>query len=179
MDDVLSVSVLRLAAERSALGYDIKHDPRMCPPAEHKVDGEDYAAIYTPPRSVEDLLARATLVERSAALGGCIVLLQEVGSDALFALLGATRGMGNERARAHYEHVRSRDLSVAVAQTDVKGDRSLGPAAQPDPDLYVRIVDEDEHSVVVRGAKTHTSFSFNTDVILVIPTRAMRPADAA
>lgn len=66
---------------------------------------------------------------------------------------------------------------MAVAQTDVKGDRSLGPSAQSDPDLYVRIVDRRSDGIVVRGAKAHTSVSTNANELIVLPTRAMGEGD--
>ena len=66
---------------------------------------------------------------------------------------------------------------MAVAQTDVKGDRSLGPSAQADPDLYVRIVERRADGIVVRGAKAHTSVSTNANELIVLPTRAMAEAD--
>src|SRR5438067_1964515 len=74
-------------------------------------------------------------------------------------------------------HCRDGDLAVAVAQTDVKGDRSLPPHAQPDPDHYVHVVEERADGIVVRGAKCHTSISANAHEIIVLPTRAMGPDD--
>ena len=68
--------------------------------------------------------------------------------------------------------------AVAVAQTDVKGDRALAPSAQQDPDLYVRIVERRRDGIVVCGAKAHTSVSTNANEIIVLPTRAMAEADA-
>lgn len=87
-------------------------------------------------------------------------------------------GEGLENARAFYRRVCREDLALAVAQTDVKGDRSLAPRQQADPDLYLHIVDEDDESITVRGAKCHTSFSANADELIVLPTRAMGPDDA-
>lgn len=104
-------------------------------------------------------------------------MLKEVGSDALFGLLRATRGPGLEAARAFHRQVMADDLALAVAQSDVKGHRMKGPAEQNDPDLYLRIVDSDADSITVRGAKTHTSFSANADALVVLPTRAMGPGD--
>src|SRR4029450_581365 len=78
---------------------------------------------------------------------------------------------------AFYRHCRSNDLAVAVAQTDVKGDRSPGPPAQADPDLYVRIVDRRRDGIVVRGAKAHTSVSTNANELIVLPTRALAESD--
>ena len=71
------------------------------------------------------------------------------------------------------------DLALAVAQTDVKGDRSLGPAKQTDPDLYVHIVERRADGIVVRGAKAHTSVSTNANELIVLPTRAMAEATTA
>jgi 4-hydroxybutyryl-CoA dehydratase/vinylacetyl-CoA-Delta-isomerase len=93
-------------------------------------------------------------------------------------LLRVLEGDALARAETFYEHCRSRDLAVAVAQTDAKGDRSKPPHAQEDPDAHVRVVEERHDGIVVRGAKCHTSVSVNADEIIVLPTRAMGPDDA-
>jgi 4-hydroxybutyryl-CoA dehydratase / vinylacetyl-CoA-Delta-isomerase len=105
-------------------------------------------------------------------------VLKEVGSDALFGLLRALSGEGLERAQAFYERCCEGDIALAVAQSDVKGNRALAPHEQADPDLYVHIVDDDAESITVRGAKVHTSFSANADELIVLPTRAMGAEDA-
>jgi aromatic ring hydroxylase len=85
-----------------------------------------------------------------------------------------THGTGTYgRVEDYYRHCRDGDLALAVAQTDVKGDRSKGPSAQADPDLYVRVVDRRADGIVVRGAKVHTSCTPNVDEVIVIPTRAL------
>jgi aromatic ring hydroxylase len=113
-----------------------------------------------------------------SSLGAGTIVLKEVGSDALFGLLRSLSGESLEKATAFYEQCCREDTALAVAQTDVKGDRSLPPHKQSDPDLYLRVVDEDADSITVRGAKVHTSFSANADELIVLPTRAMGPADA-
>ena len=110
--------------------------------------------------------------------GAMVTLIKEIGSDGLFALLRVLEGESRERAQAFYETCRDGDLAVAVAQTDVKGNRALAPSAQADPDLYVRVVDRGPDGIVVRGAKTHTSIATNADHVIVLPTRAMGPDDA-
>ena len=81
------------------------------------------------------------------------------------------------RVRQFYQHCARNDLAVAVAQTDVKGDRSLGPSQQTHPDYYVHIVDERPDGIVVRGAKIHTSVLTNANEVIVLPTRNMSEAD--
>ena len=57
----------------------------------------------------------------------------------------------------------------AGAMTDVKGDRSLPPWQQADPDLYVHIVARKPGGVVIRGAKTHITGAVNSHEVLVMP----------
>jgi 4-hydroxybutyryl-CoA dehydratase/vinylacetyl-CoA-Delta-isomerase len=87
-----------------------------------------------------------------------VVLIKEIGTEALCALmrvaadLDAKSGSGYAgRVDDFYKYCRSSDL--AVAQTDGKGDRSLPPSAQQDPDLYVHIVDSRRDGIVVRARK--------------------------
>lgn len=175
--DVVADPELSPAVEHSSLCYAI-HDLRP-DLAVTEVDGGPTSYFWVPPTTPEDLQRRGQLIEEVSRLGGGTIVLKEVGSDALFALLRATSGEGLENARAFVDKVRREDLALCVGQTDVKGDRSKGPAQQADPDLYLRIVDEDDESITVRGAKTHTSFSANADEIVVLPTRAMGEGDAA
>lgn len=173
--DVTADPELRLAVDHSALAFSIAdRSPSLAVDVE---GGESFSAFYRVPRSAEDLRDRGALIEQVAADGAGVIVLKEVGSDALFALLRATQGEARHKAQALYDRVRGQDLAVAVAQTDVKGDRSKGPRGQADPDLYLRVVDEDAESITVRGAKCHTSFSANADELVVLPTRAMGPDD--
>ncbi|MDT7726335.1 MAG: 4-hydroxybutyryl-CoA dehydratase / vinylacetyl-CoA-Delta-isomerase [Actinomycetota bacterium] len=167
---------LRLAVDHSANCYDIADSHPELAIADE--DGDRYSAFFRVPRSVEDLQARGKLIETVSSLGAGTIVLKEVGSDALFALLRALDGPGLEKAQAFYRRCRDLDLALAVAQTDVKGDRALPPHRQADPDLYLHVVDEDAESITVRGAKCHTSFSPNADELIVLPTRAMGPEDA-
>jgi 4-hydroxybutyryl-CoA dehydratase / vinylacetyl-CoA-Delta-isomerase len=179
--DILDEVELRVAVDHAALDYEVGHDPqyRDLAVAKDADSGEEYSAYYRIPGSSEDLLARGQLIETVTGLGGTLVtLVKEIGSDALFAMLRVLEGEPLERARRYYEHCRAGDLAVAVAQTDVKGDRSLPPHLQADPDLYVHVVEERADGIVVRGAKCHTSIAANAHEIIVLPTRAMGPDDA-
>lgn len=171
---------LAVAVEHAAIDFDLALDPshRDLAVAVDPETGEEYNAYYRVPTSADDVMARCRLIEEGTAAGGTVVtLIHEIGTDALFALLRVLEGEARERALAFYRHCRDNDLAVAVAQTDVKGDRSKGPHQQDDPDLYVRVVDQNDQGIVVRGAKCHTTSSANADEIIVLPTRAMGPGD--
>ena len=181
VDDVTTEPELRVAVDHAAIDYEIGHDPayRDLAIATDPGSGDDYSAYYKVPRSADDLLARSRLIETVTGLGATMVtLIKEIGSDALFALLRVLEGEPLARAEAFARHCREGDLAVAVAQTDVKGDRARLPHQQSDPDLYVRVVEERADGIVVRGAKCHTSISANAHEVIVLPTRAMGPDDA-
>ncbi len=177
--DVTTHEVLRTAVEHASLDYRMAEDPAHRELA--VVDG--HSRYYRIPRSAEDLLARSRLIEQATRLGRTlVVLIKEIGTDALFALMASAQRLGGpypERVRLFYEHCRDNDLAVAVAQTDVKGDRARGPSEQPDPDAYLRIVERRSDGIVVRGVKVHTSVSVNANELIVLPTRQLSESDAS
>ena len=183
--DVTTHPVIAVAVQHAAIDYRLAEDPQhraLCVVG----DGADaYSRYYQVPRSSDDLLQRSALIELATAEGGTlVVLIKEIGTDALAGLLRISSAMDetlgtdyHRRVAAFHEHCRVHDLAVAVAQTDVKGDRSLAPSAQTDPDLYVHIVERRSDGIVVRGAKAHTSVSTNANELIVLPTRALAEAD--
>jgi 4-hydroxybutyryl-CoA dehydratase/vinylacetyl-CoA-Delta-isomerase len=82
------------------------------------------------------------------------------------------------RFRRFLERVQREDLMCAGAMTDTKGDRSLAPWKQADPDLYVHIVARRPDGIVIRGAKTHITGAVNSHEILVMPTLGVPPEGA-
>ena len=83
----------------------------------------------------------------------------------------------HERFLKFMREVHDNDLDVGVAMTDVKGDRSLRPHQQADPDLWVHVVEERSDGIVVRGAKSNQTGSVNCHYTFVAPTQAMREED--
>jgi 4-hydroxybutyryl-CoA dehydratase/vinylacetyl-CoA-Delta-isomerase len=69
------------------------------------------------------------------------------------------------------------DIRVTQCITDAKGDRSLPPTRQDDPDAYVRVVDRSPDGVVIRGAKLHISAAALGHDLMVMPTKNMKPGE--
>jgi aromatic ring hydroxylase len=178
--DVTAHPAFMPAVEHASLDYRMTDEPRYRSLA---VGPDGYSRYFHVPRTADDLLARSALIEAATRAGKTlVVLIKEIGSDALFSLLALKERLGEPyagRIQAFYEHCRDNDLAMCVAQTDFKGDRSLGPSQQPNPDAYLRIVEQRSDGVVVRGAKVHTSVSVNSNELIVMPTRAMGPGDAS
>jgi len=83
----------------------------------------------------------------------------------------------HERFKKYVEYIQENDLVVDGAMTDPKGDRGLAPSQQPDPDMFLRIVEKRADGIVVRGAKCHQTGSINSHEHLIMPTIAMTEAD--
>ena len=175
---------LGMAARHAAIDFQLAENPKFRELAVYREGGEEYSAYYRIPRNAKDLMARSKLIETATTAGATlVVLIKEIGTDALFALQrvlarnGDVTGLG--RVDAFYRKCRDRDLALAVAQTDVKGDRSKRPSEQKDPDLYVRVVEKRHDGIVVRGAKAHTSCTPYVDEVIVLPSRTMGPGEEA
>jgi len=107
-----------------------------------------------------------------------------VGMDAFNAEFSTTYEVDKSHGTKYHEnfkkflqYAQEKDLTVDGAMTDPKGDRSLSPSKQSDPDLYLRVVERRPDGVVVRGAKAHQTGICNSQEVLVMPTIALTPED--
>jgi aromatic ring hydroxylase len=180
--DVPSHPELGVVARHVAIDFELSENPKYHGIAQYQEDGESHSAYYRVPRGASDLLDRSRLIEAATIEGATLVILiKEIGTDALFALkrVLARSGYaeGQERVEDFYSRCRKEDLALAVAQTDVKGDRSKRPSEQADADLYLRVVEERPDGLVVCGAKAHTSYSPCVDELIVLPSRSMGAGD--
>jgi len=91
--------------------------------------------------------------------------------------IGDTDAPYPARMAAYVRDLQVNDLRSALCITDAKGDRSLPPLRQEDPDAYLRVVDRRPDGVVIRGAKLHITAGPLAHEFLVMPTKAMKPGE--
>ncbi|TET49586.1 MAG: 4-hydroxybutyryl-CoA dehydratase [Dehalococcoidia bacterium] len=108
-----------------------------------------------------------------------------VGHDALNAIYSVTYDMDKKNGTEYHKRfvdflreVQKEDRLISGAMTDPKGDRSLSPSQQADPDQYVHVVEKRKDGIVVRGAKAHITGAVNALGHLVMPTTSLKEADA-
>lgn len=106
------------------------------------------------------------------------------GLDAINSIYAITYEMEAETGTEYHQRflrflrmIQEEDLVIDAAMTDPKGDRSLSPSKQADPDLYLHIVDKQDKGIVVRGCKAHQTGALNSHLLAVLPTSAMREED--
>ena len=185
--DVTEHPYLRIGIATACVDYQIAQDKDNAEFAVIEEDGELVNRLLQQPRNAEDLQQRRMLIEHGSRICcGFPPFAKEGGADALNATLVATRHVDEQYGTEYHKrvlefrrHLYQGDLSVAIAMSDVKGDRSKRPSQQDDPDSYLHVVDERADGVVVRGAKAHLTSGPYTNEILVLPTRNMAKDDAS
>ena len=184
--DVTEHPYIRIAIDTACVDYRVALDPECREFAVVEEEGEPINRFLQRPRSSDDLLRRIQMMEHGSRLCcGFPPFAKEGGTDGLNAVLVATKYVDDQHETTYHQralefrrHLCQGDLSLALSMTDVKGDRSLRPSQQEDPDLYLHVVERRNDGIVVRGAKAHLTSGPYTNEILVIPTRHMTREDA-
>jgi 4-hydroxybutyryl-CoA dehydratase/vinylacetyl-CoA-Delta-isomerase len=134
-------------------------------------------------RSTDDLIRKVKMQRlMGQKTGACFQRC--VGMDAINAVDSVTFEMDQKLGTQYHKRfnnfllmMQEKDLTVDGAMTDPKGDRSLSPGMQADPDLYTRVVEKKKDGIIVRGAKAHQTGAVNSHWILVLPTMTMTKED--
>lgn len=168
LDDINVVPEFATTIERFARVYDEAYQP-----------GEDATnPLFSTPRSKAELQARIDELHSAD-------MLVHLTYQSFMALLTAADRLdevfptGAQRIRDYVEDCRRRDIRMVQCITDAKGNRSLGPGDQPDPDQYLRIVERRPDGVVIRGAKLHITGAAMAHELMVMPTKRMKPGEEA
>ena len=185
VDNCVDHPLIRPSINCIAMTYALAHDERykdLMTTTSH-LTGRTINRFCHVHQSSEDLVKKVKML-RLIGQKTASCFQRCVGMDAFNAVYSTTYEV-DEKYGTHYHEnfknflimVQDEDLVVDGAMTDPKGDRSLPPHAQPDPDLFLRVVERREDGIVVRGAKAHQTGSINSHWHLFMPTIAMGEAD--
>lgn len=186
IDNPVDHPIIRPSMNAVALTYEMAHKPEFedLMTATSHLTGKKINRFTHIHQSLGDLVKKSKMGRLMGRLTGCC-FQRCVGMDALNALSIMTFNLDQEEGTKYYqrflsylEYVQENDLTCDGAMTDTKGDRSLPPHLQPDPDMYLRVVKEQEDGIIVRGAKAHQTGAINSHEIIVMPTVSMREEDA-
>lgn len=185
IENVVDHPLTKPHVDAAAVTYDLAHDPQTedLLTATSHLTGERINRFTHIHQSAEDLVKKVKMLRCiSQHTGTCYQRC--VGFDGLNAIFGVTYEMDQKlntdyhrRFLAFLGQVQKRDLMCAGSMTDPKGDRSLSPSKQADPDLYLHVVERRDDGIVVRGAKAHQTGSLNAHEIIAMPTAALTPED--
>ncbi|MGK0272094.1 MAG: 4-hydroxybutyryl-CoA dehydratase/vinylacetyl-CoA-Delta-isomerase, partial [Cocleimonas sp.] len=78
----------------------------------------------------------------------------------------------------YLHETQDKDLSLGIAMTDAKGDRSKRPSEQTNPDAYVHIKERRTDGIIISGIKAIVTGAPYMHEFLVMPCRTHLPEDA-
>ena len=176
-----------LAPGIAAVGvtYDFAHIAEHAPlmTARQGTSGKTVNRMLHIDETSQDLLYKLEAVRLTCRESGCA--MRYLSHDALNALFQATKrvdavhgGERHPRFLAYMHRVQDEDLTIGVAMTDAKGDRSKRPGAQENPDVYVHITERRPDGIIIRGTKAIVTAAPYVHEFLVMPCRTMTPEDA-
>ncbi|MED5574233.1 MAG: 4-hydroxyphenylacetate 3-hydroxylase N-terminal domain-containing protein, partial [Pseudomonadota bacterium] len=150
--------------------------------AEQHTTGKDVNRMLHICRTPQDLINKLEAVRLMCREVGCAQ--RYLTHDALNAIFQATYRMDEDKGTDYHQRflnylhkVQDEDLTLGVAMTDGKGDRSLRPHKQINVDSYVHVKERREDGIVLRGAKAIITGAPYMHEYLVMPCRNMIEAD--
>jgi 4-hydroxybutyryl-CoA dehydratase / vinylacetyl-CoA-Delta-isomerase len=186
VQSVVDHPMIRPSINAVAQTYELAHDPAGSEllTTQSSLSGETINRFTHLHQSADDLINKVKM-QRLLGQKTAVCFQRCVGMDAFNAVDSVTFEMARDlklpyhrRFRDYLSYIQDNDLMVEGAMTDPKGDRSLRPSQQEDPDLYLRVVEKRKDGIVVRGAKAHQTGALSAHEILVMPTLTMIEEDS-
>lgn len=178
--------IIRPSMNSVKMTYELANDPQYeeLMTATSHLNGEKVNRFCHLHQSAEDLVKKVKM-QRLLGQKTAACFQRCVGMDAINAVDSTTFEMDKKLGTTYHQRftrflqqMQAGDWTVDGAMTDPKGDRSLPPSKQTDPDLFLHVVEKCQDGIVVRGAKAHQTGALNSHWILVMPTISMGKEDA-
>jgi 4-hydroxybutyryl-CoA dehydratase/vinylacetyl-CoA-Delta-isomerase len=135
-------------------------------------------------QSPEDMVANVRMKRLMFNLTGTCTGGRCAGFNAINAMWSTTYDMDKELGTQYHERLRhwledaqQRDITLAGALTDPKGDRSKSPSQQCDPDLSLHLVKKQDDGIIVRGAKVMICGVAAANEIFIMPGTSYKEED--
>ncbi len=183
VDEPVDHPMIRPSINAVAKTYDLANENPDLASAKSSICGKTVNRFLHVTESVNDVVMQNRMQRKLGQLTGTC-FQRCVGMDATNALHSVTYEIDqkygtpyHDRFKAFIARMQEANYVIGGAMTDVKGDRSKGPAAQDDPDMFVHIVERRDDGVVIRGAKAHQTGCINSHWALVMPTMRLTEDD--
>ena len=160
------------------VAYDFAHQKQHLPimTARQGTSGKTVNRMLHINENSTDLLYKLEAVRLVCRTSGCAQ--RYLTHDALNGIFQATKLTDDrhgtdysQRFLSYLHDVQDRDLTLGVAMTDAKGDRSKRPGQQVNPDVYLHIKERRPDGIVIRGTKAIVTGAPYMHEFLVMPCR--------
>ncbi|MBM3166569.1 MAG: 4-hydroxybutyryl-CoA dehydratase [Chloroflexi bacterium] len=186
LDNALEHPAVRAAANAVAATFDFAHDPEIQDKIITKshFSGEPIPLFQHVPQSVDDLVAKVSITRYcNRRLGMCSFRCIQ---NSFAPILFITHKIDSEKGTKYHhnftewiKYLQKNDFLACPAITDPKGNRRIPAHQQPDPDMYLRVVEKRKDGIVLRGAKLHQTGAVFSHEKLVLPSTTHRKGDEA
>jgi 4-hydroxybutyryl-CoA dehydratase/vinylacetyl-CoA-Delta-isomerase len=186
IDDVTTHPATKRTVESHALNYDAANDPELedIYTATSVFTGEKILRWNSMMQSSEDLMGNMRMKRQNYRRTGSCTGAVCVGWNAMNVMWAVCSEMDEELGTDYQARLKNwilsaeeRGITVAGALTDAKGDRSLKPSQQPDPDTNLRVVEDRKDGIVIRGAKLMICGTAASQEIFLLPGGIYGEAD--
>lgn len=183
VDEPVDHPIIRPSVNAVARTYDLAVENPELATALSPFTGERVNRFLHIAQSAEDVVMQNKMQRRLGQLTGTC-FQRCVGMDALNSLHSVTYEIDNQYGTGYHARFTEfvaeaqRDgVVIGGAMTDVKGDRSLPPHKQADPDLFVHVTKRNDEGVWITGAKAHQTGCLNSHWLVVMPTMRLGEGD--
>lgn len=184
--DVTIHPATKRCVESHAKAFEAAQDPKYqnLVTAESKLIGEKVMRYLIVMENAEDLINNCRFKRLMFNLTGTCTGALCAGAHCLQSMWATTYEIDqskgtqyHQRLKKWVEYAQKNSLTVSGALTDPKGDRSLSPSKQSDPDLHLHMVEKREDGIVVRGAKIMIAGVAAANEIFIMPGTGLREED--
>ena len=178
IEDVTTHPATKRTIESHALAYDASHDPELADlyTTNSIFTGEQIHRWNSMMQSSDDLITNMNMKRQNYRRSGTCTGAVCVGWNAQNTLWAVTEEIDEEFGTDYKERLKNwilyaqeNGVTAAGALTDAKGNRSLKPSQQADPDVNLRVKEVREDGVIIRGAKLMICGTAASQEIFLLP----------
>ena len=186
IEDVTTHPATRRTIESHCLSFDASNDPKLQDmyTTTSVFSGKKIHRWNSMMQSSEDLIGNMNMKRQNYRRTGTCSGAVCVGWNAQNVLWAVTQEIDEKYGTDYQKRLKKwilsseeNGLTVAGALTDAKGDRSLKPSQQSNPDVNLRIVNTKEDGIIIRGAKFMICGTAASQEIFLLPGSAYSEED--
>jgi 4-hydroxybutyryl-CoA dehydratase/vinylacetyl-CoA-Delta-isomerase len=184
--DVTQHPATKRTVESHARNFDASHKPELTNlyTTTSTFTGERIHRWNSMMQTSDDLISNMKMKRQNYRRTGTCTGGVCVGWNAQNVMWAITQDMDAEYGTNYHERLKNwilnaqaKGLVVAGALTDAKGDRSLKPSQQADPDLNVRIKEIRDDGIIIQGAKLMICGVAASNEIFLLPGAVYQESD--
>jgi len=184
ISDIYGHPQIRPAIDAVAATYDFAFRPDLKDQflLQSNLTGETISRFQHMPQSTEDLMRKVSITRFANRQLGCCSF--RCAQNIFAPLLYITEKIDRDRGTHYHENalnwiklMQKEDLLGCPAITDPKGDRRLQASKQPDPEMYLKVVEKSKDGIVLKGAKLCQTGAILAHEKIVLPCTTHRPGD--